>query len=68
MRVLLLGGALKSPEMWLSYRRFVTETGRAIVPARHDEDLRGRATPALLAVAANDRATSIGCGAGRAPI
>lgn len=58
-RVLPLGGALKSPEMWLSYKtRFVTETGRVIDTGNgmisHSE---GQGYAMLLAVAANDRAT-----------
>ncbi len=56
-RALPLGGALKSPEVWLNYKsRFVTEQGRVIDTGNnfvsHSE---GQGYAMLLAVAANDR-------------
>jgi endoglucanase len=56
-RVLPLGGALKSPEVWLNYKaRFITEQGRVLDTGNnyvsHSE---GQGYGMLLAVAANDR-------------
>jgi endoglucanase len=58
-RPLSLGGALKSPELWQSYKaRFVTESGRVLDTGNgmisHSE---GQGYAMVLAVAANDRAT-----------
>ncbi|MEA2841048.1 MAG: endoglucanase [Methylobacteriaceae bacterium] len=56
-RALPLGGALKSPEVWLNYKsRFITDHGRVIDTGNnfvsHSE---GQGYGMLLAVAANDR-------------
>jgi endoglucanase len=56
-RALPLGGALRSPEVWLNYKsRFITEQGRVIDTGNnfvsHSE---GQGYGMLLAVAANDR-------------
>jgi endoglucanase len=56
-RALPLGGALKSPEVWLNYKsRFITDQGRVIDTGNnfvsHSE---GQGYGMLLAVAANDR-------------
>jgi endoglucanase len=56
-RALPLGGALKSPEIWLNYKsRFITDQGRVIDTGNnfvsHSE---GQGYGMLLAVAANDR-------------
>ena len=58
-RMLSLGGALKTPEMWTAYKAaFVTDNGRVVDTGNgmisHSE---GQGYAMLLAVAANDRAT-----------
>lgn len=54
-----LGGALKSPEAWMAYKkRFIAEQGRVIDTANdHVSHSEGQGYAMLLAVAANDRAT-----------
>ena len=57
-RPLMLGGALRTPQLWAAYKaRFVTDTGRVVDTGNglisHSE---GQGYALLLAVAANDRA------------